>query len=152
VSYRIINTLFGEEVLNPAPKCSQEGCDKPADNAGNGRYHKLCTSHHHEKYNMKGWNYKKFRKDYCENVDGRLGFVCTSTIIEPTWQLDADHRDGDHHNNNIENIQTLCKCCHAYKTHFFGENISPSKRKKNVEIEFNKRKQNENQETNSVFQ
>jgi 5-methylcytosine-specific restriction endonuclease McrA len=68
------------------------------------------------KSNSYGWDYKKFRKDYCENIDGRLGFVCTATIVEPMWQLDADHIDGDPTNNTEDNIQTLCKCCHAVKT------------------------------------
>ena len=25
--------------------------------------------------------YRKYRKDYCENVDGRLGYKCTTTIF-----------------------------------------------------------------------
>ena len=60
--------------------------------------------------------YKQFRKTYCENIDGRLGFKCTTTIIDSEWQLDADHKDGNPSNNVKENIQTLCKCCHVIKT------------------------------------
>ena len=72
--------------------------------------------------------YRKFRKDYCENRDGRLGFVCTYTpppveLIEQRlnnsyyegW-LDVDHKDGNPLNNTEENLQTLCKCCHNFKT------------------------------------
>ena len=29
--------------------------------------------------------------------------------------LDLDHIDGNHIHNVPENIQTLCKCCHAKK-------------------------------------
>jgi hypothetical protein len=55
------------------------------------------------------------RKDYCENQDGRLGFTCTTNIF---WQgmLQVDHIDGNHTNNSKENLQTLCACCHTYKT------------------------------------
>lgn len=62
--------------------------------------------------------YRKYREDYCENIDGRLGYKCTTTII---WDgmLDVDHIDEDPSNNKPENLQTLCKCCHAYKTNVF---------------------------------
>ena len=76
----------------------------------------VCTKHHSINYGLGGWHYKIFRKEYCENVDGRLGFRCTTTIVDPEWQLDADHIDGNPSNNTAENIQTLCKCCHAIKT------------------------------------
>jgi cytochrome c5 len=62
--------------------------------------------------------YRKHRKDYCENVDGRLGFECTTTIV---WdgQLDVDHKDENSSNNKKRNLQTLCKCCHAVKGNLF---------------------------------
>ena len=62
--------------------------------------------------------YRKYRKDYCENIDSRLGFRCTSTII---WsgQLDVDHKDENPSNDNPDNLQTLCKCCHAVKSNVF---------------------------------
>ena len=59
--------------------------------------------------------YRKYRKTYCENVDGRLGYKCTAKIV---WngQLDTDHVDGNPSNQAEENLQTLCKNCHSYKT------------------------------------
>jgi hypothetical protein len=62
--------------------------------------------------------YRQYRKDYCENIDGRLGFRCTTTII---WegQLDVDHIDENPKNDDLSNLQTLCKCCHAVKTNKF---------------------------------
>ena len=59
--------------------------------------------------------YRKYRKDYCENIDGRFEFTCTTTIVMLA-QLDVDHIDGNARNNKPENLQTLCKCCHTYKT------------------------------------
>ena len=57
----------------------------------------------------------KHRQPHCENVDGRLGFTCTTTILSSS-QLDVDHVNGDPSDNARANLQTLCKCCHAYKT------------------------------------
>lgn len=31
-------------------------------------------------------------------------------------QLDVDHINGDHSDNSIENLQTLCANCHRLKT------------------------------------
>ena len=112
------------------PVCEVPGCGKLAHNVGHGRYRKaswvreefgvengwVCGKHHFKNYGIGGWIYKQFRKAFCENIDGRLGFKCTTTIIDPEWQLDADHKDGNPSNNVKENIQTLCKCCHVIKT------------------------------------
>jgi hypothetical protein len=103
-------------------KCAVEGCNKPGQHMGiyrkdgsPGRRAK-CAKHHSIAYGLSGWDYKQFRKDYCENTDARLGFTCTSTIVNPEWQLDADHINGNPSDNRPENIQTLCKCCHPIKT------------------------------------
>jgi hypothetical protein len=133
MAWKIVNTLFGPELMNTAPKCVEIGCDNYADNAGNGKYHKLCSYHHKSKYNMNGYAHKNYRKDYCENVDGRYGFVCTSTIVAPRWQLEVDHIDGDRTNNDENNLQTLCSCCHRYKTMLFEENLPVDKRKTKLE-------------------
>ena len=56
------------------------------------------------------------KKVYCENVDGRLGYVCTAHIPY-SGALELDHIDGNQVNNKLNNIQTLCKVCHSYKSH-----------------------------------
>lgn len=111
--------------------CEEPGCNNPGQHMGKYKKdgtpsrRKRCPKHHAEhQARKKGltareWEnsfhpYRKHRKDYCENVDGRLGFVCTTTIV---WDgmLDVDHIDGDPSNNDPDNLQTICKCCHAYK-------------------------------------
>lgn len=59
------------------------------------------------------------KKIYCENKDGRLGFICPIDIKRcsefPSDCFDMDHIDGDHTNNNPDNVMTICKICHARK-------------------------------------
>lgn len=91
-------------------------------------------------YSHRNHPYLKHRKDYCENVDGRLGFVCTFTHPTPEqleatgldatylgW-LQVDHIDGNHTNNSITNLQTLCACCHNIKTYQCGDNATPGRK------------------------
>ena len=62
--------------------------------------------------------YKKHKKDYCE----RCGFVAEHSV-----QLDVDHIDGNHKNNEITNLQTLCSNCHRLKTHLNKDHIKQKK-------------------------
>ena len=75
----------------------------------------------------KSHKYRKYRKDYCENIDGRLGFVCTTTIA---WSgmLDVDHKNGNHTDNRPRNLTTLCKCCHAFKTNMKKDYLTPGRK------------------------
>jgi hypothetical protein len=132
--------------LNPRPSCQEHGCNNPAalirTNQKNGwkTWRKRCGPCHNKitaaKHGMKsiieitakrkGFDsvteytnskhpYLQYRKKYCENIDSRLGFKCTTTI---QWDgmLDVDHKNGDPSDNRESNLQTLCKCCHSYKT------------------------------------
>ena len=82
---------------------------------GTPRRRNRCDIHHKINIQYGAGLYMGHRKTYCENKDKRLGFKCTTNVI---WQgmLDVDHIDGNHNNNHPDNLQTLCKCCHAYKT------------------------------------
>ena len=75
--------------------------------------------------------YRKYRKDYCENIDGRLGFKCTTKITEDMIKagvLEVDHiiprtKGGT---NDEENLQTLCCNCHKMKGWLFEDSNSSS--------------------------
>ena len=79
------------------------------------------------------------KKEYCENHDSHLGWKCPVSAftvdqdgdirgklseidgLVEIWKafqnsLDLDHLDGDHHNNNSENVKTYCKLCHGKKS------------------------------------
>lgn len=62
-------------------------------------------------------NIKKIAKQkvLCE----RCGFV-------PEWvgQLDVDHIDGNHNNNDPTNLQILCANCHRLKTHLSKDHMN----------------------------
>lgn len=69
----------------------------------------------HTEYANSKHPYLRYRQNYCENIDGRLGFICTTTISMPAV-LQVDHIDGNPKNNDLNNLQTLCACCHIHKT------------------------------------
>jgi hypothetical protein len=130
-----ISECITMKVLNVGERvCCVPGCNKLGQHMGKKRKdgsivrRAKCAKHHSLQYGLGGWEYKQFRKTYCENIDGRLGYKCTTTIIEPEWQLDADHIDGNPSNNTKENIQTLCKCCHVIKTKQEQDWLTPGRK------------------------
>lgn len=56
---------------------------------------------------LKQPHYRDFKLDYCE--------MCGFSAKHPC-QLDVDHIDGNHFNDDPSNLQTLCANCHRYKT------------------------------------
>jgi hypothetical protein len=125
MAIELVNTLWGEEIMETNP-CEMHGCDNRKDSCGNGKFNRLCSKHHKEKYKMRGWDYRQHLKDYCENIDGRLGFICSAIIVNEC-QLTVDHIDGNNKNHPplgfIENLQTLCFNCHVVKTKISGDNM-----------------------------
>lgn len=122
--------------------CINHGCEnKRASNGAKSRGDKLrpyCGRCHHA---LRGKNtYKEgvspVKKTYCENKDGRLGFVCATKGIElNSCMLDMDHIKPEAQGgyNIPENIQTLCKNCHAYKSWIDGDGkVQPSKKNRKL--------------------
>ena len=125
------------------PTCDVPGCEKkahPIKTIAHGKFRRAswireqygakegwcCIVHHMKKYNMGTYFFSNLKKSYCENVDGRLGFTCTTTIVD-RCQLQVDHVDGNPSNNDKKNLQTLCGSCHLYKTYRNGDDRSPGR-------------------------
>lgn len=94
-------------------------CDNPARSTkknkdGSPRFSKYCRKHERIHYE-KNKEYKAHKKDSCEIC----GFIPINSC-----QLDVDHIDNNHHNNNLSNLQTLCANCHRLKTFMNGDFIS----------------------------
>lgn len=106
------------------PKCVVEGCERPGQHQGKYRkdgsviYRAKCQLHNALQYNMEG-AHKLFKKEICENKDGRLGFICTTTTMD-SCQLEVDHVNNNHKDNDPDNLDTLCSCCHRYKTKHYS--------------------------------
>jgi len=128
---------------NKLPTCVNEGCNNNVI-VREWKYWSFksecsrCTQA--RKHNKKIDGVQIHKKNYCENLDGHLGFRCpvkTSTIQEAieAWKeylasLDLDHEDGDHLNNNPKNVKTYCKLCHNRKSKNTGDwnSNKPSRR------------------------
>lgn len=82
----------------------------------------------HKNQGQKQYRYRLYKKNYCE----QCGFVPIHRV-----QLDVDHIDGNHKNNNIDNLRTICANCHRLKTVRNGEHNGiiyvPSKTGKKLE-------------------
>lgn len=105
------------------PICCNINCGRPVcyshtHKSGAKRWRPVCSPCHLGSYGAKPYpeGVLPIKKNYCENRDGRLGYVCTTTIPYP-GALELDHMDGDPSHNIADNIQTLCKVCHSYKSH-----------------------------------
>lgn len=71
--------------------------------------------------------YRKHRKEYCENRDGRLGYKCRYKIRHSA-QLQVDHINGNPKDDRPKNLQTLCANCHIYKTHANQDYATPGRK------------------------
>jgi len=138
--------------------CTEPGCNNIGQHTGKYRidgsviYRAKCAKHHSQSVASKhGLNslsevvaknagyskisdyinsmhpYRRYRKNYCENTMGFLGFTCTATIVDSA-QLDVDHIDGNPENNEVNNLQTLCKNCHAMKTLNNKDYLTPGRK------------------------
>lgn len=106
------------------PKCVNVGCknDVAVRNWSNWSFKSECSRCQSDrKKNIIREGVTIHKKNYCENIDGHLGFECPVPTKE-SWKgfeigcLDLDHVDGNHDNNTIHNVKTYCKLCHNRKS------------------------------------
>ena len=112
---------------NELPKCANDGCNNDVV-VREWKYWSFksecirCTTARKNNNTILGVTIHK--KNYCENIDGHLGFSCP---VDPeSWpnhqeSLDLDHLDGNHMNNTPNNIKTYCKLCHNRKSKETGD-------------------------------
>lgn len=149
------------------PVCEKDNCSNLSQDTGhkrkdgsisyrrqrqkNGNMIFVCAGHHKKHYFGAPWTfgsrdgesrgeYMQHRKTYCENIDGRLGVVCTSTIVNMK-QLCVDHvlenfSTNDKNKNEPENLQTLCHNCHNLKNDLVAKRYK-GELLKMVEFHFN---------------
>lgn len=112
---------------NGNPICTVPGCNRAAHNKGkdHGGFGKKCKVHE-DLSGKESYKHYKYEVTYCENIDGRLGFPCTSTITH-SCQLGVDHVDENRENKDRTNFQTLCACCDRYKTTVIGKKVKSGK-------------------------
>lgn len=107
----------------------------------------LDTSHFlGQGWNKDNYDYSTFTKDSVKkngrttlkaiiNLRGRKCECCglTEWLGEPI-NLEIHHIDGDHNNNELENIQLLCPNCHSYTDNYCGKNMNTGKIKVEDEV------------------
>jgi len=130
---KVIKHDFGVRPICITPRCKNE-CQFMGKYRVDGSpiYRRFCGSCHIERQATKKGQtkaewvnamhpYRKYRKDYCENRDGRFGFKCNYKI-RFSGQLQVDHKNGNPTDDRSKNLQTLCANCHIFKTFSKGDN------------------------------
>lgn len=87
---------------------------------------RFCSKHCYRKYGKKNLNHSNGDKETIRRkvrINKRKYIVHKKSICEQcgfipehSCQLDVDHIDGNHNNNDLSNLQTLCANCHRLKT------------------------------------
>ena len=105
-------------------------------------YYNIDTSH----FLGQGWNKNNF--DYSRFQKGKViksasaiyaivalrGHKCENCQLSE-WlgkpiTLEVHHKDGDHQNNELKNLQLLCPNCHSYTDNWRGKNINTEIKRK----------------------
>lgn len=90
-------------------------------------------------WNKNNYDYSTFTKnstrkngkptlDAVINLRGRKCEQCgTTEWLGNPINLEIHHIDGNHNNNELENIQLLCPNCHSYTENYRGKNVNTGK-------------------------
>lgn len=90
-----------------------------AEYGGLGTIKKVYS--HHRSTHCEGCGYTPLTDERVQSVeDPKIRNRLARTL------LTVDHIDGNHANNDPENLQTLCTVCHAIKTVINGDTMTPS--------------------------
>lgn len=110
--------------VRPTCPCGQPVRTKGRNESGLQLWDRVC-------WKCKENGYRKYKKSYCESC----GFNAIHSV-----QLDVDHIDGNHHNNELSNLQTLCANCHRLKTQLNNDHmptrITVTIDKNQIELDF----------------
>lgn len=120
----------GQHLINARKsRCSVTGCEDFLTAYQGPGSDKYCRKHQREQNEYGGLakgvkEYSFSRKDHCENCgfkpseDPRFTSIDDLKVRNAAIRsvLDVDHKDGNHDNNDPDNLQTLCKICHGVKT------------------------------------
>lgn len=114
----------------PRPTCINPGCGKPCsydtkDINGNRNWRIHCSRCQKASYGAVALaeGVTSFKKGECSNKDGHLGFCCSTDFSK--WPIkpitEVDHKDGNHVNNDPNNLEELCRNCHVIKGRLTGD-------------------------------
>ena len=120
----------GQHLINARmTRCSVTGCENFLTAYQGPGSDKYCRQHQREQHEYgglaKGTKEHSFgRKDQCSACgfkpadDPRFTSIADVKVRNAAIRsvLDVDHKDGNHSNNDPDNLQTLCKICHGVKT------------------------------------
>jgi hypothetical protein len=118
-----------EEEGIPIPECVNINCDRDATvrdvkASGNISFHNMCSrcKRQHEAGEPLDDGITNIRENVCDNSDEHLGWTCPVADEElESYQFILDHIDGDHNNNDPDNLHTLCRYCDAEKSKQAGD-------------------------------
>ena len=104
-------------------------------------FYNLDTSH----FTGQAWNKGKFDYERFQNGNAIRSAHMIDTIVAlrgrkcencglETWleqpiTLEVHHKDGEHLNNELDNLQLLCPNCHSYTENWRGKNIQTTQEK-----------------------